>query len=51
MPQALISTWVEIWAHFAKPDAPRRAYTIDLELHLPTLPGEDGMVEVCIAVR
>lgn len=51
MPQALIATWMEIWAYFETPAAPKRAYTIDLELHLPTLPGEDGMVEVCIAVR
>lgn len=33
MPQAIISTWQEIWAYFERPDAPARAYRTDFEAY------------------
>ena len=31
MPQAVVEAWQAVWAHFAEPTAPDRAYTADLE--------------------
>jgi predicted transcriptional regulator YdeE len=46
MPQALVTTWFEIWSYFADPQCPhQRAYTTDFEYHCET-----GAVDVHIAL-
>jgi predicted transcriptional regulator YdeE len=45
-PGAVIEGWRAVWAFFERPDALRRAYTVDFEAYL-----EPERVEIWIAVR
>jgi predicted transcriptional regulator YdeE len=47
VPAAVISGWQQVWAYFARPDAPARAYTADFEYYDPAHP---SMVRIHIAV-
>lgn len=38
MPEAVVQGWQEVWAYFARPDAPARSYTTDFELYDPLQP-------------
>ncbi|MCV2359030.1 GyrI-like domain-containing protein [Paucibacter sp. TC2R-5] len=46
MPGALIAGWGQVWAHFAQPDAPARAYGHDFERYL----GLDH-AQICIGLK
>lgn len=46
IPQAVIDGWREVWAYFARPGAPARAYSVDYEFY------HDGSpMEIWVAVR
>ena len=45
LPGAVIDGWRAVWAFFARPNAPQRAYTADFEAYL-----EPERVEIWIAV-
>ena len=40
VPAAVVAGWQAVWEYFARPDAPRRAYTADFELYDPSTPYE-----------
>ena len=46
LPQAVIDGWRDVWAYFARGDAPARAYTFDFEVY-----PDRGSVEIWVAVR
>lgn len=46
LPQAVIDGWHDVWAYFARADAPPRAYTFDFE----TYPDAES-VEIWVAVQ
>ena len=46
LPQAVIDGWRDVWAYFARGDAPARAYTFDFEIYR-----DAGTVEIWVAVR
>jgi len=46
LPQAIIDGWGDVWAYFARDDAPARAYTSDFEVY-----NEAGSAEIWVAVR
>lgn len=47
LPQAVIKGWRDVWAFFARPESPARAYTADFEIY-----GTDpGTLQIWIAVR
>ena len=46
LPQAVVDGWRDVWAYFARPNAPQRAFTIDFERYPDAEP-----VELWIAVR
>ncbi len=46
LPQAVMDGWREVWAYFARPHAPPRAYTFDVEMY-----PEGEPVEIWVAVR
>ena len=48
MPAAVIAGWQAVWAYFAEPDAPARAYTTDFEQYEPDDP---STVHIHVAVR
>ena len=48
MPAAVIAGWQAVWAYFAEPDAPARAYTTDFEEYDPADP---SAVRIHVAVR
>ncbi len=45
---AVVRGWQAVWEYFARPDAPQRSYTADIEVHRTEVPGE---VEIYVAVR
>lgn len=46
LPRAVIDGWHDVWAYFARADAPARAYTCDFETYPHAAP-----VEIWVAVR
>jgi predicted transcriptional regulator YdeE len=36
VPAAVVAGWQAVWEYFARPDAPKRAYTTDFELYDPS---------------
>jgi predicted transcriptional regulator YdeE len=46
LPQAVIDGWKDVWAYFARPKAPQRAYTCDVEIY-----SDVGPVEIWVAVQ
>ncbi len=46
LPQALIDGWHDVWAYFARQNAPARAYTFDFEVY-----PDGGSVEIWVAVQ
>ena len=48
MPAAVISSWQQVWAYFARPGAPARAYTTDFEQYDPA---EPSTVRIHVAVQ
>lgn len=46
LPQAVIDGWGEVWAYFARANAPQRAYSFDLERYPDGEP-----VEIWVAVQ
>jgi predicted transcriptional regulator YdeE len=46
LPDSVIKGWQEIWAYFARPDAPARAYTYDVEIY-----PNDHTVEIWVAIK
>jgi predicted transcriptional regulator YdeE len=51
MPEALISTWQEIWNFFSSQSKFSRAYTADYEVHDRTKSADPSVVEIYIALR
>ncbi len=47
LPGAVLAGWRDVWAFFAGPGAPRRAYTADLEIY--GVPG--ATAEIWVSVR
>lgn len=47
MPDAVVHGWQQIWAYFARPDAPPRAYTTDFECYDPLQP---STVRIYVAI-
>jgi len=45
LPQAVIDGWCDVWAYFARGDAPARAYSFDFEIY------RDAGTEIWVAVR
>ena len=48
IPAAVVAGWQQVWAYFASPEAPARAYTTDFEYYDPAQP---STVRIHIAVR
>ena len=46
LPESVVRGWQEVWAYFARPDAPARAYTYDVEVY----PSAES-VEIWIAIQ
>lgn len=46
MPAALIAGWGQVWAHFAQPDAPVRAFDHDFERYLDL-----DHAQICIGLK
>ncbi|HLQ59358.1 MAG TPA: GyrI-like domain-containing protein [Gemmatimonadales bacterium] len=45
-PQAVIDGWRDVWAYFARDNAPARAYSFDFEIY-----PDSGSVEIWVAVQ
>jgi hypothetical protein len=48
MPAAVLAGWRAVWAYFAQPEAPARAYAVDFEYYDPAQP---SAVRIYVGVR
>ena len=48
MPAAVLAGWQQVWAYFAEPEAPARAYAADFEYYDPA---EPSTVRIHVGVR
>jgi predicted transcriptional regulator YdeE len=51
MPEALIATWGQVWAHFDDPSNGKRSYTCDIEFYRTGPETKETRAEIAIAVE